>query len=195
MPEIVFAFFLRDFFDGFPDALPESLLGSPGAFSDQGFELREHHLNGVQVRGVRRQEEAFGTDSLDRRRHAGDLVGGQVVHDDDVAGFEVWYEELFDPAQKGRTVHRTIKDQRSDDPVVAQTRGKGRCRPVATGSFGHQALPAQAPSAQRCHIGSSPGLIDKDQLVRVQRMLRALPEPAGKGNIRAILFTGVQRFF
>ena len=145
--------------------------------------------------GIRRQEEAFRSDSLDRCRHAGDLVGGQVVHDDDVAGFEIRHEDVLDPTQKDRAVHRTIKDQRGNDPVVAQTCGKGRRGPVATGSLGHQALPTPTPSAQRCHIGSRPGLIDKDQLVRLQRMLRALPQPAGKGNIGAVLFTGVQRFF
>ena len=41
---------------------------------------------------------------------AGDLVGGQIVHDDDVAWTQNWRQHLFDPGEEALSVHRTVPE-------------------------------------------------------------------------------------
>ena len=48
------------------------------------------------------------------------LVGGQVIHDNDVAGAEGWGQAFFDMGFKYVAVHRAIDDQGRGDLVVAQ---------------------------------------------------------------------------
>jgi hypothetical protein len=43
---------------------------------------------------------------------------------------------------------------------------EGHRLPVAVGGFGLEPLSAQAPSAQRRHIGLGPALIDEDEYAR-----------------------------
>ncbi len=47
--------------------------------------------------GEWRQVEQAGADRLDRLAHAGDLVGGKIVHDHDVAGCQGRGQTLLDP--------------------------------------------------------------------------------------------------
>jgi len=50
---------------------------------------------------IRRQVEQPRPGGFDCLAHAGDLVGRQVVHDDDIAGLEFGHQHLFDPRFRG----------------------------------------------------------------------------------------------
>ena len=58
--------------------------------------LGEGHLDGIEVGAVGRQEAQFCAGLLDRLSGGGWLLGGQIVHDDDVAGLEGRDQDLLD---------------------------------------------------------------------------------------------------
>ncbi len=67
------------------DGGPEVLLGACGGLFEEGLELGEGHLDGVEVGAVGGQVKQLGACGLDGCPDPGELVGRQVVHDDDVA--------------------------------------------------------------------------------------------------------------
>ena len=56
------------------DFVPEGVGGSGGSFAQQGLELGEEVLDGVQVGRVRRQKEEFGAGGNDGLFDLGGLV-------------------------------------------------------------------------------------------------------------------------
>ena len=60
---------------------PRDLDGSLCGCSEQGLELGECVLDGVEVRAVGRQEEQTGTGGFDGLADSGAFVAGQIVHD------------------------------------------------------------------------------------------------------------------
>jgi hypothetical protein len=58
----------------------------------------------------------------------------QVVHDDDIAASEGWYQALLyvrDVREKSGAVHRLIDHEWGDDPVAAQASDKGDRFPMS----------------------------------------------------------------
>lgn len=74
------------------DEVPEGLIGSGSALSDQGFRLGECHLAWVEVRGAGWQEGDPVALCLEDFLDAGRFVGRQLVGDDDLTGPEGWGE-------------------------------------------------------------------------------------------------------
>jgi hypothetical protein len=61
---------------------------------------------------------------------ARDLVGGQIVHDDDVARAQGWRQHLLDLGQEGFSVHRTVEKHRRNEArkAICTHRSKARRR-------------------------------------------------------------------
>ena len=57
MPDVCGAFLLREGIEEGSDTAPCFFYGSGLGLSDEGLELREHHLDRIEVGTVRRQEE------------------------------------------------------------------------------------------------------------------------------------------
>ena len=53
-----------------------------------------------------------------------DLMGGQIVHDDDVVWPQLGNERLFDIGEKGLAVHRAVEDHGRSNAVVTQRGGE-----------------------------------------------------------------------
>src|SRR5580700_10166504 len=70
---------------------------------------------------------------LDRLSDTVDLMGGQIVHDDDVAWPQLGNERLFDIGEKGLAVHRAVEDHWRSDAVVTQPGSEGSGFPMAMG--------------------------------------------------------------
>ena len=51
----------------------------------------------------------------------------QIIHDDDVAATEGWCEALLDVREEDGAVHRSINQEGSDNPVVAQAGDECDC--------------------------------------------------------------------
>ena len=64
------------------------MVGSGGGFADEGFQLGERHLDGVQVGRIGRQEDEVVALCAQKFDGARGFVGGEVVGNDDLAGPE-----------------------------------------------------------------------------------------------------------
>ena len=87
MPDVPCAFVGREVVKEGANGRPEGLEGAGGGFSEQGLELGEDLLDGVEVRAVGRQVAQLSAGRFDGRLDAGDLVRAQVVHDHDVVSW------------------------------------------------------------------------------------------------------------
>jgi hypothetical protein len=113
------------------DGVPQSADGTSGGLAQQGFELGEDLLDGIEIGAIGRQVEKMRADGLDRGAHGGALVGAEIVHDDDVAGGQRWHQELLDLGCEGLAVDRAVDHTRGSDGVVAQGGEEGAGRPVS----------------------------------------------------------------
>ena len=60
-----------------------------------------------------------GADGLDGLPHAIDLMGRQVIHDDDVARLQAWRQRLHHIGLEDGPIHRPIDDHRRGDGVFS----------------------------------------------------------------------------
>ncbi len=67
--KVVLAFSCYEGADAFGDGVPDVVHGSCGGFLGEGLELRECHLDGIEVGAIGRQEARFGAGGLDGRAH------------------------------------------------------------------------------------------------------------------------------
>jgi hypothetical protein len=79
-----------------PGLLPEGIDGSDGLCAQMRFKLCEGHFDRIEIGTVGRQEQDPGTPRLDGVLRGLALVGGQIIHDDDIAFGEVWGELFLD---------------------------------------------------------------------------------------------------
>lgn len=191
MTDVCGAFVWLEVIEQCPDAPPRCLDGSLVGFADEGFELGEHHLDGVEIGAIRRQEQQAGPDLTDGLPGFLSLVASQIVEDDDVALCQRWDERLLEPGG----IDRAVQNQRRHDAVVPQPSQEGQRLPMAVGNLGQIGLATRTPAAGPGHVGLHPGLIDEDQALWINPVLMSLPACPEPGQLRPILLLGHQRFF
>jgi hypothetical protein len=145
--------------------------------------------------GVWRKEHEAGAGALDRRPGAADLVGRQIVQDDDIARREGGCEEGLGIGCEGVAVHRPVDDHGCREAAEAQARDQRGGLPMAMRNRGATSLAARAAPAQPSHLGGGPGLVDEDELRRVELGLEIEPGLAACGYVLARLLAGVRRLF
>ncbi len=177
------------------DALPCGVDGALCGFAQEQLELGEDLLDRVEVGGVGRQEQQFGTRGPDGFANGGTLVAAEVVHDDDIAGRERRDEELGDIGGKAFTVDRPVEHARRIDPVVAKCCKEGERLPFAERSVRDECAAARRPAPDRRHVGLGPGFVDEDQTSRIKSALILLPLRTPPGHRRSRLLLGEQAFF
>ncbi len=119
MSEVVGALLGTERLQEFSNASPCCFNGSFVCLSDECLELCEHHLDGIEVRAVGRQEEEMCTDISDRIAGRLSLVASQIVEDDDVTGFECRDQTLPNPCGKSDAIDGTIEDEGGNDAIAA----------------------------------------------------------------------------
>jgi len=169
--------------------------GSFVRLSDERLELGEHHLDGIEVWTVWRQEEEVRADITDRIAGRLSFVTSQIVEDDDIASLQRWHQALLDPCCEGDAIDGAIKDEGGDDAVVAQAGQESQRLPMTVGNFCNERLSALTPAAGARHIGLDPGLVDEDEPLWIKPMLMGLPSFPKPGHLRAVLLARHQRFF
>ncbi len=172
-----------------------ALAGARRGLSQQGLELGERLLDGVQVRRVGRQGEEAGTDSPDRLAHAGRLVGCQVVQDHDIAGREGGGENLPDVGLERLARHGPVEHHGRHQAGAAQARHEGRGAPVPVRGDIDQALAPGVPAVVTHHLGAYSGLVDEHEGRRVHERLPAAPQPAVLRDVGPVLLGSPQRLF
>ena len=194
-PEIVGAFGWQEVWDEFADLTPEAFDGSLWVLPEQGLELCEGHLDGVHVWRVGRQEKKLRADGFDGGTHGRHLMGGKIVHDDDVSGLQCGGEGLADVGKERPAVHGAVENHRGGEAGQPQGADERGGFPMPERHGGQQPLTTWRPAMEADHLRIQAGLVDEDQALGVNEAPRRLPDPAPEGNVGPILFGGAQRFF
>jgi len=193
--EEVGAFVWKEAIEHGADAFDEAVDGSRRLLSQERFELGERHLDGVHVGAVRRQVEDLGAALGDRFADAGDLVGGQVVEDDDIAWPEGRREDMLDVDAEGIAIHRAIEHPGRGHAGEAQPGNERHRFPVSERHLVAAALAHRRPAVEPRHLGVHPGLVEEDEALRIEERLRCSPQPAPGRDVGPVLLGRAQGFF
>ena len=174
-----------------PGRLDCALVG----LAQEGLELGEDLLDGIEVGTVGRKKEQLGADGSDEAADGLALVATEIIDDDDVARAERWQKHLLDIGQEAAAIDRTVDDAGGIDPIASEGCQESHGPPAALRHLGEQPLPARCPAAQARHVGLGPGLVDEDQPRRIKLALVGLPASALVRDVWTILLGGEQRFF
>ena len=122
-------------------------------------------------------------------------MGGDVVHPDDVAGFERRRQNLLDILAEDDAGHGTIHDIGRGDTSQAQAGDQRRGLPVAVRYRVEQTLTPQAAAMRAYHLRGRGRLVEEDQLLGIQGRLPDDEPSARRGDVRSPLLGSVQTFF
>jgi len=158
-------------------------------------ELGEGIFDRIEVGTVRRQIAKFGATGLDSLPDADDLVGGQIVHDDDVAWAQGRRQHLLDPGEEALSVHRTVQKHRCNKARELEAADKSDGFPMTVRNRCTAALALWRPATKACHLRRKSALIDKDQVFGVKIVLALCPILARCLYISTFLLAGMGSLF
>ena len=174
------------------------MVGSGGGFADEGFQLGERHLDGVQVGRIGRQEDEVVALCAQKFDGARGFVGGEVVGNDDLAGPEGRGQIVLDVGFETVAVHRAIEHPGRHDAVATKACNEGLSMPVAEGGMVDQALADRGPARGLHEVGLEARLVNENQpFQHVGKLWLAClnPDPLSLSHVGAQLFAGEQCFF
>ena len=122
-------------------------------------------------------------------------MGGQIVHDDGVAGRESGNQAFFHPFLEQGGVDRPVVDLRRDEATKEQASDERDCFIMAMRDANPQPLSSPAAPAFAREIGGSASLVDEDEFCGIEIGLSGEPIPALFQNVRALLLFGVRGLF
>ena len=114
------------------------------ALRSRALSLAKAFLNRIEVRAVRRKVEKVCACRFDPLAHFLPLVGGQIVHHDDVALAQFRRQDALDIILEGEPVDRTVEHERRDHAACGQAGDEGCRFPVAVRNADAEALAAAA---------------------------------------------------
>ena len=135
------------------------------------FELGKDLFDGVQIGRVFGQEEQLDAGRADQGSHGFPLVAAQIVHDDDVAFPQRGHENFFDGGSKAFAVDRSLYQPRA---TIRSWRKAARNVVVfqrPCGTLAGSLWPRSAHPPQWRHVSPGPGLVDKDEALRLDAIL------------------------
>lgn len=175
--------------------MPQFFDCSGGSLAELGFELGEDLFDWVEVRTVGRQVVKVRALRFDGLADALDLVGGQIIHDDDVAGFQGGNKELLRPGPESLAIHGPIQRHGSGEAVVAKGCEERGCAPMAVRCFHQQPVTDGTAATAAHHVGCKAGLVDEGETVDVEGGLLFHPIFTRCLDVRPVLLGGVKSFF
>ena len=104
-------------------------------------------------------------------------------------------QDLFDIGEEGGAVHGAVENQGRRQARASQGGDEGGRLPVPERRAGQQTLAARRATIKPGHLGAGAGLVDEDELVRINEGLCRPPDPTPGGDVRPLLLAGAQRFF
>ena len=100
-------------------------------------------------------------------------------------------QHLLDIDLEGDTVDRAAEHEGGDHAAHGEPGDEGRGLPVAVRPAHAQALAARRAAVSTRHVGLGPGLVDEDQLRRIEPGLAVAPGLAPGQHVGAILLAGM----
>ena len=174
---------------------PERLTAATACGANEGLELREAELDGIEVRAIGWQVPEGGPGGLDSPPDAGDLVGPEVVGNDDVAWLQSRRQDLFDVSAEALAIDCAVEDPRCGQPCDPQRGEKRAGLPAPAGGVVVDARAARCPAVPPKQIGGAAGFVQKHEVGDVPGRRRPVPrDPRGR-DVRPIVFGRADRFF
>lgn len=99
----------------------------------------------------------------------------EIVHDDDVAGFQLRHQHLLDIDAEAFVIDRTIENEGGADTIDPECGGKGHGFPMTEGRVAQQPFAVRRPAPERRHFRLRPGFIDDDGAGRVDPVAMLQP--------------------
>ncbi len=159
----------------------------------QAFEGGEVVFNGIEVGGVRRQEEEGGAGAFNQFSGRGAFVKGDIIHHHDLRRVQARAELGVEPAIEDFGVAGALKQERSGKAVAYPSGNEGSPRTPVAG-----AQPVYPPPLRRIGVlsgdsGTEPALIYVDKLFAPAPI--ALSQPEVGFSFPPTPFGVAQRFF
>ena len=140
MPEIIGALIGCKGFDEFADQLYERRHGAGGAFAQCRLQLGECHFDGIEVWRIGGQIAHRGAGGAERLGDSDNLVGAQIIHEEDVVLVQCRHENLFDIGKERWPIHGAVDDIGRGQTIDAQGGNQGQRLPVAVRHVRDKAL-------------------------------------------------------
>ena len=157
--------------------------------------FREGLLNGIEVGRIGWKIPQRCAGRFNQFSDTSDLVAGEIVHHDDVAGCQCRRQHLSHVHHKGVSIHGTVHHEWRRDPVLAQgSHERGRL-PVAARNMRMASFSNRRAPMKPDHVRRGTCFIQKDPPRGVAGRLPVLPGRSGHGYVNAVLFGGPHRFF
>ena len=195
MPKIVAAFVRAEALETGTKERPERLTAATACGANEGLELREAELDGIEVRAIGWQVPEGGPGGLDSLPDAGDLVGPEVVGNDDVAWLQSRHQDLFDVSAEALAIDCAVEDPRCGQPCNPQRGEKRAGLPAPAGGVVVDARATRCPAVPPKQIVGDAGFVQKHEVGDVPGRRRRVPrDPRGR-DVRPIVFGRADRFF
>ena len=195
MPKIVTAFVRAEVLETGTEERPERLAAATAGGANEGLEFREAELDGIEVRAIGWQVPERGPGGLDGALDAGNLVGPEVVGDDDVAGVQGRHQDLVDVGAEALAIDRAVEDPRCGQPRDPPRGEKRAGLPAPAGGVVVDARAARCAAIPPKQIVGAAGFVQKHEGGDVPGRRRRVPrDPRGR-DVRPIVFGWPDRFF
>ena len=174
---------------------PQVFHRTPPRCAEERFQFREPEFDRIQVGAIWRQVPELRARRLDPRADALDVMGGQVIHHDDVADVERRDEDLVKVGEKAVPVHRPIEQPGRGQAGDPQRPHERAGLPVMMRRVIVHARAAPAPAVAPEEVRRDATFIEKREAGGVNRRGDASPVGPRGGDVGAILFGRAHRFF
>lgn len=195
MVEIICALAGFELFEDDLEGVANGVEGSRRHSSEQLFDFGEDLLDRIEVGAIRGEVEQPHACVLEAITNAGDLVGRQIVGDDDAAGRHFGDQAFDQPLAEDFAGHRRIHQHWREDAVVLEPSHEGRGHPMAMGRLADERPALVAPAMRSHHARGRAGLIDEHQRLEVEPGLRRLPDRTRYRDVGPVLLAGVDCSF
>ena len=195
MAEIICALAGYELFEDGAECVANGIEGAWCHSPEQLFDFSEDLLDRIEVGAVGRKVEQSHACVLEAVADAGDLVGWQIVRDDDAAGRHFRDQVFNQPLAEDFAGHRRVDQHRRENAVMLQSRYEGGGHPVTMRCLAEERLAFMAPAMRSCHARGRAGLIDEHQRCEVEPGLRRLPDRTRYRDVGPVLLAGVDCSF
>lgn len=195
MLEVVATFGRCETIEQSGDCRFESGYGSNGSLAEQAFEFGEGLFDGIQIGAVGWQVDDLCAHGFDRFANAGNLVGREVVENQDVPLPERGRELLLHIGQEDGAVHWSINDERSGESAGPQARHKRRCFPMTMRHVIDQPLTTPGAAEAASHLGVGACFVEKHQPPVVEPGPPEIPTDSTVNDVGPLLLRRMQNFF
>jgi hypothetical protein len=122
-------------------------------------------------------------------------VSLQIVHDDEVPGTKAGARDVFDIAPEDGSIRAPFDTHRDHESCLSPGSNEREGPSTIARLGGRGSLPPRGPGIEPRQINVGPGLVDKDQRVRGDRLDGVLISGTGLLSCQGVLLDGPERLF